>query len=87
MGKKPKRRVDRPPPLPAAQPFGDEAPIMLSPESPIAESSPARSTLSRKSVGVAAPAIHKWLTPATLRQQFILTELFQPPLALRGHKQ
>jgi len=34
-------------------------------------------------VTVAAPAIRKWLRPATLRQQFILTELFQPPIALR----
>ena len=33
--------------------------------------------------GVAAPMIKRWLTPETLRQQFILTEIFQPPLALR----
>jgi hypothetical protein len=32
---------------------------------------------------IAAPAIKRWATPATLRQQFILTEIFQPPLALR----
>ena len=32
---------------------------------------------------VAAPVIRRWLTPATLRQQFILTELFQPPLSMR----
>jgi hypothetical protein len=33
--------------------------------------------------GVAAPVIKRWLTPQILRQQFILTEVFQPPLALR----
>jgi hypothetical protein len=30
-----------------------------------------------------AAAFRRWLTPATLRQQFMLTEIFQPPLALR----
>jgi hypothetical protein len=34
-------------------------------------------------VTVAAPAIRRWLTPTTLRQQFILTELFQAPIAMR----
>ena len=32
---------------------------------------------------VPAPVIRRWLTPTTLRQQFILTELFQPPLSMR----
>lgn len=36
-----------------------------------------------KPPSVDAAAIAKWMTPATLRQQFILTEIFQPPLALR----
>ena len=30
-----------------------------------------------------AVALARWLRPQTLQQQFILTELFQPPLALR----
>jgi hypothetical protein len=30
-----------------------------------------------------AVALSRWLRPTTLKQQFILTELFQPPLALR----
>jgi hypothetical protein len=30
-----------------------------------------------------AAAFRRWLTPATLRQQFMLTEIFQPPLSLR----
>jgi hypothetical protein len=36
--------------------------------------------------GAGAPAIAKWLNPRTLRQQFILTEILQPPLALRDKK-
>jgi len=31
-----------------------------------------------------AAAIAKWMTPQTMRQQFILTEIFQPPKALRA---
>lgn len=34
---------------------------------------------------VTAKALSAWLRPPTLREQFILTEIFQPPLALRPH--
>jgi hypothetical protein len=30
-----------------------------------------------------AVALHRWLSAGTLRSQFILTEILQPPLALR----
>jgi hypothetical protein len=40
-----------------------------------------------KAPTVDAKAISTWLTPATLRQQFILTELLQPPLSMRGDTQ
>jgi hypothetical protein len=30
-----------------------------------------------------AIAIRKWMVPATMRNQFLLTEILQPPLALR----
>ncbi len=40
----------------------------------------------RKASTVDAVAMRKWLTPATLRHQFILTEILQPPLALRPHR-
>jgi hypothetical protein len=33
-----------------------------------------------------APTIRKWLKPQTLRAQFVLTEIFQPPLALRDNE-
>lgn len=32
---------------------------------------------------ITADTISRWLRPATLNQQFLLTEIFQPPLALR----
>jgi hypothetical protein len=32
---------------------------------------------------VNAESLHGWLRPETLRQQFMLTEVLQPPLALR----
>lgn len=37
--------------------------------------------------GADAAAIRKWLTPATLRQQYILTELLGPPVALRPDRE
>lgn len=37
--------------------------------------------------GADAAAIRKWLTPATLRQQYILTELLSPPVALRRDRE
>jgi hypothetical protein len=30
--------------------------------------------------------VHRWLNPATMRGQFILTEVLQPPLALRDER-
>ena len=38
---------------------------------------------AKRPPAVDAQAIRRWLTPATLRSQFILTEILQPPLALR----
>jgi hypothetical protein len=37
----------------------------------------------RASPGITATAINQWMRPQTLRQQFILTEILQQPLALR----
>jgi hypothetical protein len=44
------------------------------------------STASHKPASVNALAIHRWLTPSVLQKQFILTEVLQPPLALRGDR-
>jgi hypothetical protein len=35
---------------------------------------------------ITASTIKRWATPNTLRQQFILTEIFQPPLAMRPER-
>jgi hypothetical protein len=32
-------------------------------------------------------ALRSWMKPATLRQQFILTEIFQPPLSMRDRSE
>jgi hypothetical protein len=47
---------------------------------------PSSAQRSADGRGVNAPAIARWAKPSTLRQQFILTEIFQPPLALREPK-
>ncbi len=73
----------RPPPAPVAKPKPVAAPEF---SVPVVEKSAlgSISNVARsKSVGAKAPAIRKWLTPETLRKQFILTELFRPPVALR----
>ena len=45
----------------------------------VAPATPAR----RQPTAVTAPAIRDWLTPETLRSQFILTEILQPPVSTR----
>jgi hypothetical protein len=40
-----------------------------------------------KAPTVDAGAIRGWMTPNTLRQQFILTEILQPPLGMRTDPQ
>lgn len=39
----------------------------------------------RRSIAPTAAALNGWLRPETLRKQFILTEILQPPLALRDN--
>lgn len=48
-----------------------------------AAANPQAPATSRPQPSLSAPAIAGWLKPRTLRQQFILTEIFQPPIALR----
>lgn len=65
-----------PPPIPPARP------VAASPTSP--KPAMAGAGVATKSAGGAnAAAIRRWLQPGTIRRQFILTELFQPALALR----
>jgi hypothetical protein len=87
----PRRTVRRPPPLPLqsiaiAQPIMTRSSAVSSaqptPPPAVAKAAkPAISTAPQASANVLA--IRNWLTPATLRQQFLLTEILQPPLALR----
>ena len=79
------------PPVPPAQhkrstsargplsPMGPDAPVttllgsLTSPTAPARAQAPAANSVS----------LARWLRPKTMRQQFILTEILQPPLALR----
>jgi hypothetical protein len=74
------RPAQAPPPLPA------QAPAQVQTKFAAQSAPSAPISTSRRPATVGALAINKWLKPATLRQQFILTELFQPPLALRERK-
>ncbi len=71
-------------------------------EEPILELSEERDSIAPRSAArspieapIAAPrtpvvdafAIRQWMTPRTLRSQFILTELLQPPLAMREERE
>jgi hypothetical protein len=63
-------------PVPRVVPPGTPSPLAVPSLAPVGPAMP------RPSAPVAA-SIHRWLRPATLRSQFILTEIFRPPLALR----
>jgi len=75
----------RPPPIPKRVP----QPVVARQEEPVtmslADSSPALARAVQRPVArtATAAALNRWLKPTTLRQQFMLTELFQPPVALR----
>jgi hypothetical protein len=72
----------RPPPIPAktaAAPARKPQPGVLQRVESIATQAAPRQPARAAS----AVSLHRWLTPKTLRQQFILTEVLQPPLALR----
>lgn len=73
--RKVKKKGGRPaPPVPAEQPA-----VPHMPPAPPASVQAAR----RAPAGADATALSRWLTAKTLRSQFILTEILQPPLALR----
>jgi hypothetical protein len=46
----------------------------------------ARSASAAPGLKANATVLGRWLRPATLQQQFILTEIFQPPIALRPQR-
>ena len=61
-----------------------EAMAQPAPRAAPADISSQSTRIPARQVTLTAGAIAKWLSPATLRQQFILTEILQPPLALRA---
>ncbi len=63
------------PPLPPPLKEVAAAPMRIEPITPVAP--------ARPKPAVDAAALAKWMNPSTLRQQFMLTEILQPPLALR----
>jgi hypothetical protein len=88
VARRPGRRP--PPPIIAmAQPIVTKvstAPV--APVAPIARSIVANTGIARPNEvpPESAVSIRKWLTPATLKNQFLLTEILQPPLALRDKR-
>jgi len=79
----------RPPPLPAkapAPPPRQRAPIMMQPAEPAPPRQPNNAAARPAPVRTAtAAALNRWLSPTTMRQQFILTELLQPPITMRDN--
>ncbi len=84
----------RPPPIPKKVPTPREPePIMMQVDEPsIDERAPispihARPAAAARPTTATAAALNRWLNPKTLRQQFILTELLQPPVAMREDRE
>jgi hypothetical protein len=74
----------RPPPLPkrpVQAPRREPEPVMMH----LADSPAPQTQTTQRPVTRAATAasLNRWLNPRTLRQQFMLTEVFQPPVTLR----
>lgn len=72
-------------PVPVEQAFKKAPPLQPpKPPVPLEAIAPRPAAQPQKATSAAnAQTLHSWLRPQTLRKQFILTELLQPPLALR----
>ena len=73
-------RRPAPPPAPAAAPVTIVRQVLSPPPAPAAHAS------TRQAPAAARADLRHWLTPSVLQRQFILTEVLQPPLALREPK-
>jgi hypothetical protein len=71
--------------IPQPQTIKKQALAPPAPEQTISPIAQVPST-SKPLMQASAPTLIRWLRPETLRQQFILTEIFQPPLALREQR-
>jgi len=81
-------RPPAPPPAPVAAAKKDPAVLAVTPrhragDKPLAA---AVSSRPRNSPGAKAADLRRWLSPSSLRKQFILTELLQPPISMREGK-
>jgi hypothetical protein len=81
----------RPPPIPPKAPLPpvqEPEPIMMQVVESAGQERRARQASGRPAPtrAATATALHQWLSPQTMRHQFILTELLQPPLALREER-
>jgi hypothetical protein len=77
----------RPPPLvPVAAPIITSSSTSVFPAIKVAAKPEvtAKAPTATHTISANAVAINKWLSPTTLRKQFILTEILQPPLAMRN---
>lgn len=52
-----------------------------------ATTSAATASSGRPAVGGSAASLAQWMSPATLRSQFILTEILKPPMCARGPRE
>jgi hypothetical protein len=71
-----------PPPLPALQEVTGATTLPVT-ATEIAATPSRSAAAAARATTVSAASIAHWLRPQTLHQQFILTEILQPPLALR----
>lgn len=79
MNQPAQRKAKKPVRPPEAPPVPPAEPVV-----PIASlAAISNQAAGRESAAANASALSRWLTPKTLRSQFILTEILQPPLALR----
>jgi hypothetical protein len=84
----PRRSILGRPPAARRAPARGAAPpieqvIKAATQQPPTAAAPAPSIVHRPSAGIDAAVLRRWLRPQVLRNQFIFSEIFQPPLALR----
>jgi len=82
VAKQPARRPITPPPLPTAARANPSAALLPPPLVPVAPDA----TTARRAISRAAETA-QLIRPGSLRAQFILTELLQPPIALRADRE
>jgi hypothetical protein len=85
---KKKKQPRRPPPVPAVAELVNAVQTHAARTEAFRPAAEARVPEPQRATGpsVDATALRAWLRPATLRQQFILTEILQPPLSQRPRR-